>query len=716
MTKTKHLEYLIESNRWFNYCEQIANAFNVNIFSVSDNYLIKAVGPKDCPACTEISSVLTKKISYNLSNISRGEIQELTLEDGSFAFSFLLHGTVSIMIRKCSLCNSYLDKLELQELSETIQQLLLSYKDCLLESIEGGQKSVELSVIKQLNSVVMDIFKREKNAVENSLKIVLSTLVVLLDAKGSWLKINNREQNLITTGDIALINKSLQKNTNNIVINFQNDYISYSLSVVEPENEEQAKSLLNLMAYECTLIFEIEHLLKLAQVQFTRVLNSIGSAVFLINKTGTIIYTNKSATELFGRPINYFIGHKVAEFPVPWISYIDNKNENFVKEYMTPIDLKTETKWIDWQIAPLKEGESFSGWLVIADDKTDYFKWQKAVNQAERLNSTAKMVSALAHELRNPLSASKGLIELMGRKQDSASNGYYNLLLQEIDRVIQLLNEFLLLGKPADIEIKPLDLKKFFEELQLLFKSMSLNNEVNLVVNLEQVPLVRADAGQLKQAILNILNNAMEAVAQKGEVELNLEKSNEGIIISVKDNGPGFGSEVLENMFNPFFTTKERGTGLGLPLAKVVVDNHGWQIEASNNPEGGALFKIIIPPHAQHVKGVNKIDVIICTVDQHAGFLSEQALRQAGFSVVLAASIEEALQMSDDVAPHLFIMEQLVCNEIVVEKINTIWPQARLLLLGQSDFHCTKKLEFICTPTDNIHLISKVKTILHDTD
>ena len=147
----------------------------------------------------------------------------------------------------------------------------------------------------------------------------------------------------------------------------------------------------------------------------------------------------------------------------------------------------------------------------MVDDRSDYYRWQSAARRAERFASTSMMVGTLAHELRNPLSAAKGLLQLMIRKRNpEQTKGYVDLVLREIDRVTRLLNEFLLLGKPASISTEPLDLVTFIEELLLLLEGEADGTDIQVLFKAEKVAPVRADAGQITQVILNLVRNAVQ--------------------------------------------------------------------------------------------------------------------------------------------------------------------------------------------------------------
>jgi signal transduction histidine kinase len=411
---------------------------------------------------------------------------------------------------------------------------------------------------------------------------------------------------------------------------------------------------------------------KLAQV-----LSAIGSAVLLVNSEGEFSFANKAAEKLLDARVIDLVGRKADSLSGPWVDAIRSRTRKRVQEPLALLGEGPCQKWISWEVAPLWSDDQIAGWVLVVDDRTDHYRWQEAVRQAERMSITASMVGALAHELRNPLASAKGLLQLMGRKREpERMRGYCDLVLRELDRVTALLNEFLLLGKPAEMVSEPVDLAEHLQGLLPLLEGMAANHSVNIVVKLPRVRPILADTGQLTQVLLNLVRNAIEAVPEEGLVSISLEEAGREVCLTVRDNGPGFSGDALRNLFRPFFTTKERGTGLGLPVVQAIVLNHGGRLSVHNATEGGAEFQVYLPLCG--TSEPSHLDIALLINGHSQRYQLEQALRANGFSVLVCEKPDDIAK----VAQHWYPAVTIVDNADKNHWIAGFWPQTKLISLG----------------------------------
>jgi len=318
---------------------------------------------------------------------------------------------------------------------------------------------------------------------------------------------------------------------------------------------------------------------------------------------------------------------------------------------------------------------------------------------------------ALAHELRNPLSAAKGLLQLMGRRRDPAKvKGYSDLVLKELERVTRLLNEFLLLGKPAELDPEPLDLAAFIEELLPLFEGETMGTAIEIKLNLERVPLVKADPGQLTQVVLNLVRNAIQAVGQNGCFRIAVKNHPDGVVLEVRDSGPGLTSEAQERIFRPFFTTKERGTGLGLPIVQAIIHNHGGRIKAANAPGGGAVFTVILPAFRDEHE---KVDVLLVIEDDILRYPAEQALRLAGIKVISTGNEHSLNELLILVKPQIIVLDANIFEDKVNRLIKELVTRAKVVILGQPG-EMGEGVEYITRPLHYDIFINKIHYMLNE--
>lgn len=226
--------------------------------------------------------------------------------------------------------------------------------------------------------------------------------------------------------------------------------------------------------------------------------------------------------------------------------------------------------------------------------------------RSEKLISLGRLSAGVAHEIRNPLNAIKGAIIYLQRKrsEDPLIKDYTRLVLEEIDRLSQFVTEFLYFARQAKPKRLPTDLNKLIQSTQNLFKKHSEEKGITFHPILEKdLPIVFIDGNQIEQVLVNLFINAIEAMPGGGKLMILTRTFKEGedplhpswIKIKVKDTGVGIPREHLKNIFDPFFSTKETGTGLGLPISLGIIEAHGGTLRITSQPGEGTRVTIKLP-------------------------------------------------------------------------------------------------------------------------
>lgn len=690
---------VLDSDRWLSFLESTAAGLQLQIYIVSPDDNSTLTAPAFCPICQTALKPLTK------SDITKAKDRldsEFDLADGSAAFAGQLrHGLLMIAGR----CSCLKDKINpsLVNRGRVAAKLLGSFQMALTEGIRGGQLAVELSMLRQINHLVLSLFQGEDGALASTLDLILSAAIIMLDGTGSWLEFTDPElPDLMVKGDESKVEAARKYPAmgNSVTTDIASNTFRGKLGVVLPRDMAQAVRLIPLMAQECIITIEIYKLFGLLNKQLNQVLGSVASAVFLIDKHFNITFVNRQAEKLFQIPAIELLGSSISLRQGPWVSYLQDGIASPVRGEMEPLRIESDPDkrcFIDWQMAPLMEGSTVMGWLLLLDDRTDYYRWQEEARKAERFAATATMVGALAHELRNPIGAARGLLQLMERKQDPEQNrNYSDLVIRELDRVTRLLNEFLLLGQPANIEARPIDPAVFLRELFPLFQGEVEARDIEIVLDIRSRGSTFAgDPGQLTQVMLNLVRNAVQAVEHSGRVAIILKEYAGFVCIDVEDNGPGLAPDVQNNLFRPFFTTKERGTGLGLPVVQAIVHNHGGNITAINKSEGGAKFTLSFPTAIPD--RTKKIDILIIARDNLFVYPAEKVLTCAGYNVKKFANFEQAANLAREDYPAAIIADAFD-NRKYKEKIalcRLYWPKAKVFLLISPLQECKKQDLFL---------------------
>lgn len=243
------------------------------------------------------------------------------------------------------------------------------------------------------------------------------------------------------------------------------------------------------------------------------------------------------------------------------------------------------------------------GAYVIFKDVTNLRSLEQQVQRSDRLSMIGQIAAGAAHEIRNPLTAIRGFLQMfqktMTDKGMVKEAGYTEIMLTEIDRINSLVGEFLLLSKPKNIHYDDVDVAQVLQDLMPMISSEALLH--NVVVDWEVEPhmkLVLADREMLKQVLLNLCKNGIEAMANGGILTIKgrcrMEEGLPKVTIEVQDTGDGIPEGMLEKIFDPFVTTKPSGTGLGLSVCQRIVHEFGGTIRALNRPKG-ALFVMTLP-------------------------------------------------------------------------------------------------------------------------
>ncbi|WP_051663279.1 ATP-binding protein [Alicyclobacillus macrosporangiidus] len=233
--------------------------------------------------------------------------------------------------------------------------------------------------------------------------------------------------------------------------------------------------------------------------------------------------------------------------------------------------------------------------IVLGRDITAMRLVEERLRQSDKLASAGELAAGLAHELRNPMTSLKGFLRLLERRVDEHPE-YFRIMQAELDRMDHIINEFLQLSKPHRVAARETDIACVIDDVVALLQTQAILHDVNLHTRLTaSTPPILGDPSQLKQVFINLVKNAIEAMPAGGDVWLELEPSGETVLVRVRDNGTGIPQETLQQLGQPFFTTKPYGTGLGLQVSrKIVTEHQGW-LRIESEPGAGTCVEVGFP-------------------------------------------------------------------------------------------------------------------------
>ena len=224
-----------------------------------------------------------------------------------------------------------------------------------------------------------------------------------------------------------------------------------------------------------------------------------------------------------------------------------------------------------------------------------------AAEEKQRLLS--RLLARLAHEIRNPLSSLDIHVQLLDEDLAHLSpqtreklSGRLEIIHGEVHRLENIVKQFLRLAGPSALDLSAVEIGDVVGHVCGLLQPEAAARQIEFVIHLaDGLPPLQADAGQFIQALLNLVINALQAVEKQGRVEVRAERAGDFLVVEVCDSGPGIPSERLGAIFEPYFTTKAEGNGIGLWIAQQIIIAHGSTIQAANAPGGGALFTVRLP-------------------------------------------------------------------------------------------------------------------------
>ncbi|MCI3194546.1 PAS domain-containing protein [Bacillus sp. HU-1818] len=233
---------------------------------------------------------------------------------------------------------------------------------------------------------------------------------------------------------------------------------------------------------------------------------------------------------------------------------------------------------------------------VILRDISERKQTEELMLKSEKLSIAGQLAAGIAHEIRNPLTAIKGFLQLMKPTMEG-NDHYFDIVFSELSRIELILSELLMLAKPQQHAYKEhLNLKKLISEVTALLETQANLNGIFIKTAFQRESIfINGDQNQLKQVFINLIKNAVESMPDGGTVEIDTTEDEHSVHVTIKDEGEGIPEKVLKRIGEPFLTTKEKGTGLGLMVTFNIIENHQGTIQVDSKPEKGTSFKISFP-------------------------------------------------------------------------------------------------------------------------
>lgn len=333
------------------------------------------------------------------------------------------------------------------------------------------------------------------------------------------------------------------------------------------------------------------------------ILQSLTSGVITLNKQGGVISINKRGYEILG--LNGKLGSNLDGinqiFPGINVEDLTNAEKDHIL-YYRPDGRKLT---LGFSSSVLRDAEDeYQGHVIIFKDVTEIMELENRLRSSEKMALLGQLSAALAHEIRNPLSAMSGVIEVLSEEitPSEENNRLVAVASQEVERLNFLVEDFLVLTSPIQTVSTFVDIDNVINESVESFLRSKNGDSVEIEINNDKGIYVMADSYRLKQAFWNLLQNSMEAMPNGGKVQIESHMNGDEIMVKFSDNGCGIDEKIINKIFDPFFTTKKVGTGLGLAIVQKVIEGYNGKLNVISSLNNGTTFVISFPNTEQSVK------------------------------------------------------------------------------------------------------------------
>ncbi len=323
--------------------------------------------------------------------------------------------------------------------------------------------------------------------------------------------------------------------------------------------------------------------------EYRSIVESLEEGIVMTTDRGEILMINHGAEKIFSTHRYEWKGKNINDF-FRFYEIISGETKKIISSK------KTGKKLIIREV-PMEVRGKFAA-LYIFEDVTEVSNLESALSRAENLALLGKMTASVAHEIKNPIASLKLSVQLL-KKQLVASDPEVSETLDMLDKEVRRLEErakgFLEFSNPK-YELKPLNIVDVIMESVKLAKIRARDRKIQIFCECpdNNIPVL-GDLNALNSAFLNVLVNAMDACDENGEIRIDVKKKAKMVTVSFKDNGKGISPDALDYIFEPFFTSKSGGTGLGMSIVKRVVTSHGGKVDVISKKGEGTTVKIHIP-------------------------------------------------------------------------------------------------------------------------
>jgi PAS domain S-box-containing protein len=339
---------------------------------------------------------------------------------------------------------------------------------------------------------------------------------------------------------------------------------------------------------------------KFAEQELENIFESISDMVYFVAEDYVVKNINQAVSKRLGKLPEEIIGKKCYEIfhgmQQPWAECPHHRTvetkEAFVQELEDPFMGAT----FIMSSSPIFDVNGrFMGTVNIMSDITELKTLRERVIKTDRMAALGEVAARVAHEIRNPLVSLGGFARRLEKQLTGGQKEYADIIGKEVGRLEDILNDILSFVKETRVRKEPVTAQTLMEEVIALIRSEIDDRGISLELDFGDPVELYVDPNRVKDALLNIVKNAMQALGNNGTILLRIYRKNRTCVLEIRDTGPGIQEKDLPFIFDPFYTTKEVGTGLGLTITHRIIEEHDGRIEVESTAGEGSTFRVIIP-------------------------------------------------------------------------------------------------------------------------
>lgn len=362
---------------------------------------------------------------------------------------------------------------------------------------------------------------------------------------------------------------------------------------------EYAETLQNELGENIELRREIEGLYNYLQ----SIVKSLPDKIYEMDKDGIVNFVSRSRRMEGGRSPHELKGRHFMEFVAPEDeSFVMSKWEDAKKGIFTPYEIET-TRQGGQKINLLVTTSPVVGtdhYILVQRDITEFKNLEKKLYNSQKLAALGQLSAGIAHEVRNPLSSIKMSLQILEKRMSPEGNDLirFKIAQKEVEHLEELVNNVLVFAKPMEPKIAAVDLTRVLEQAIALSEKIIHDKQIDVRLEAREIPMVKADAAMITDAFVNIVRNAVEALEDKGYIRIyarSIGSQPPSVLVVVEDNGCGIDDTDMPHLFNPFFTKKKYGTGLGLSQVMKIVEVHQGKLEIISEKDKGTKVCVTLP-------------------------------------------------------------------------------------------------------------------------